>query len=104
MSEDALLALKRSATLLAVLAGALFVPGLVWALVDHHRIGFAVAVFYYFGAACIAVYSAFGNSMSRTTWDALPEDERDARFQEQMWLYAIAAALGLLGFALQRLF
>jgi hypothetical protein len=103
MSDDFLYALKRSATILGALAGGLFVVGLAWALLDHHRIGFSVAVFFYAGAGCVAAYSAFSQSASRNTWDAMTAEQQDEQFETQMWLYAIAAALGVLGFAIQSL-
>lgn len=103
MSEHFLFALKRAALIYAAIAAPLCVAGVVWAIVDHHRVGFTVPVLYFIAAALLAGGAAFGKSSSREEHRLMPIKQRREAFSTQMWLFAVALALGCTALLLQQL-
>jgi uncharacterized membrane protein YqjE len=103
MSPELTFALKRSALVFAALAIPLFAVGVAWAVVDHHRVGFCIAVLYYIAGGGLAMYGTFSKSASRKEYRQLTIEQRRAAFSTQMWLVLIALVLVAAGVLAQTL-
>lgn len=94
-------ALKRCGLLYGFTVAVMGVAGAVWAHVDHHQLGFSVAVLLYLGAAGFLVAGTFSQARTRKEYVKLSVVEQRHSFSTQMWLTGIAVAIALTGVAAQ---
>jgi cytochrome c biogenesis factor len=101
MSESFRFALKRSALIYACVVALAVGGGIVWAVTEHHKVGFCVGVFHYLAAAVIIAGATFTQSRPRKEYIQLTIEERRKSFSTHMWLVAIGVAVIATGIALQ---